>query len=431
MSESKNKQIAETMKMTFERRRRQDCRVFELKVNRKRLNKQQEETLKMMFVEAKWCYNYILAKMQDEDFDLFSFKGKELSTITHKDKDGNDVEYVLHYITSSLKDALVSRMQAQVKTLATLRSKGKRVGSMRFKSDYTSIGLKQLGVTHKIVSGNRIKVQGIKKPLLIHGLEQLDRYESHEIANAILHKCGDDYYIYLTVYTPKADVDGKDFKNEQVGIDFGCQTSLTMSDGTKVNAIVEETERLKRLQKKMFRQKKGSNNRYRTICAIQKEYRKNTNRKDDKANKIVHRLLSENRQIIIQDEQLHAWHAKHGKKVQHGILGRVKERLMRHPDRVVVLSRLVPTTKFCHDCGHVHKDIQLSDREFICPTCGCIYDRDVHAAQNMVWIYNNLRDKIGLDESNFKRGDFDEEVRNIFCEWDSQRLNREDATPLA
>ena len=41
-----------------------------------------------------------------------------------------------------------------------------------------------------------------------------------------------------------------------------------------------------------------------------------------------------------------------------------------------------------------------------------------------------FKDKIGLDESNFKRGDFDEEVRNIFCEWDSQRMNREDATPL-
>ena len=51
------------------------------------------------------------------------------------------------------------------------------------------------------------------------------------------------------------------------------------------------------------------------------------------------------------------------------------------------------------------------------------------AAQNMVWIYNNI--KIGLGESEFKRVEFDEEVHRIFGEWDNQTLKHEDATSLA
>ena len=107
MGAEKNIRIAETMRATYEKRSRQICRVFELKVHKQRLNLQQKETLKMMFVEAKWCYNYLLGRMNsEENFDIFSYKGKELLDITHRDKDGNDVPTHLSYITSSLKDRL-------------------------------------------------------------------------------------------------------------------------------------------------------------------------------------------------------------------------------------------------------------------------------------------------------------------------------------
>ena len=104
---TKNEQIAETMRMTYERRRHQTCRVIELKVNRNRLNKEQKETMKMMFVEAKWCFNYILDKMDSKEIDVFDLDPKSLVNITHKDKDKNDVDVTLRYLKSSLKVAVV------------------------------------------------------------------------------------------------------------------------------------------------------------------------------------------------------------------------------------------------------------------------------------------------------------------------------------
>lgn len=416
---SKNKQIALTMKDTFEKRKRQRCRVFEIKINKTRLKKQQKESLQMMFVESKWCYNYLLNLMDSPDFDIFKFDPKELDFITHKDKDGNDVEAQLKYITSSLKVSLVDRIRSQIKTLHTLKKKHKKAGKLQFKSDYNGIIFKQYGITHKIVSSSKIKVQGIKKPLPVNGLKQLEFIGPYEVANIILCKCGNDFYFKLVVFTEKEDKTKKIYKNEQIGIDFGCQTSLTLSDGSKLNAIVEESERLKRLQRKLSKQVKGSNSRCKTIKMIQKEYRKNSNIKKDLANKIVHELLENNELIVMQDEQLNSWKSKHGKKIQHGILGRVKSKLKENKEQVFVLNRFIPTTKFCSDCGHIHKNILERDRTFICPDCGCIYDRDIHAAENMLWIYNNLKDKIGLGESKFKRADFDEEVHKIFYGLDS------------
>lgn len=430
MCTEKNIRISETMRATFEKRSRQVCRTFEHKVHKQRLNLQQRDSLKMMFVEAKWCYNYLLGRMNhEEDFDIFSYKGKELVDITHRDKDGNDVPVHLSYITSSLKDSLVDRLKSQIRTLSTLKKHGKKIGGLKFKSEYTALGLKQLGITHKIVSSNRIKVQGIKKPLPVNGLKQLSKYGKPDIANATLvNRCG-DYYIYLTVYYDKDNIQ-KCHKNSELGIDFGCETSLTLSDGRKTNAIVEESGHLRRMQRRRDRKVKGSNGRWKMNRRIQREYLKLSRKKDDLAHKIVHGILRDNETIVMQNEQIASWKKKHGKKVQHGILGRVKSEFLRHPEQVFVLSRFVPTTKFCFDCGANHKDIALWDREFICPECGVVEDRDVHSAECMLWIYDNLRDKIGLGESEFKRADFDEGVSLFFKGWDNQRLIPEDATPL-
>jgi transposase len=57
----------------------------------------------------------------------------------------------------------------------------------------------------------------------------------------------------------------------------------------------------------MFRRTKGSNNRYKTIKKIQREYQKISNKKQDKANKIISKLKAY-KTIVIQDEQIANWH---------------------------------------------------------------------------------------------------------------------------
>ena len=92
--------------------------------------------------------------------------------------------------------------------------------------------------------------------------------------------------------------------------------------------------------------------------------------------------------MVIQDENLRGWHkGGHGKAVQHSILGRVKKKL-KTMSNVHVLSRFAPTTKLCFHCGKKHDESKLRDRVFHCD-CGVCCDRDIHAAQCMVWMYLN------------------------------------------
>jgi putative transposase len=202
------------------------------------------------------------------------------------------------------------------------------------------------------------------------------------------------YYVAITVYRDKKH-ETKEYLPE-IGIDMGCSTSITTSDGRKIDVKIEETERLKRLQREFSKRKKGSNNRTKTLKKIQREYQNITNKKNDAANKIVAELL-EHEKVYMQDEQLSTWKKSgHGKAVQRSVLGRVKAKLV-HNSRVVVLDRFVPTTKYCSRCGKRHDEMKLWDRTFECE-CGVSEDRDVHAAKNMVWFGKKLKVGQGLAE---------------------------------
>lgn len=147
---------------------------------------------------------------------------------------------------------------------------------------------------------------------------------------------------------------------------------------------VGESDRLKKLQRELFRKVKGSNNRWKTIKKLRKAYQKQTNKKQDKANKIVHKLKAYDR-VYMQDENIAGWHrVMFGKKVQHSCLGIVKSKLMALPN-VVVLDRFIPTTKLCPKCHSIKNDLTLADRTYVC-SCGYQEDRDVHAAKNMIEI---------------------------------------------
>lgn len=403
----KNIQIKETYLATKARREHQVCSVFSVKVQENKLNAAQREALKMIFVEAKWMYNHILNLSKNENTDIFSLKYTDLEEVKHFTKDKEEVVSRLIHLSSQMKQEVLISIFASIRSLAKAKKKGNKIGKLKFISEYKSINLKQCGISYKIVSKNKVKIQGIKKPLKVNDLDQLKRFgENYELANAKLLLKPSGYYIAFTIYTER-DYNVK-VNKPRIGVDFGCQTSFTLSDGRKINALVEESERLKRLQRRIARAKKGSNNKWKLKKKLRKAYEHDTNRKNDMANKLCSMLSGY--QVIMQDEQLRAWKRRHGKKVQHSILGRVKTRLMSKED-TVVLNRFVPTTKLCRDCGFKNDSITIRDRKFVCSNCGVVCDRDIHAAENMVWLYENI---IGVERTEFKRVDFNENLSIFF-----------------
>lgn len=381
----KNQTIREGNAQTRLKRKSQSCRTFKFKIDRSHLTSSQKESLKMFFVESKRIYNYLITEIKNGK-DIFDYDYKTLKTITYLDKDKNPINYNVNYIGSSVLQDIVRLIKESICGLSASKKNGNKVGTLKYKSECNSIRLKQYGITHYL-KGNRIKIQGIKKPIKIEGLKQLSKYNNIDYTIANILYDGYDYFITLTCYIDKEPLKTP-YKNDIIGIDFGCESTITLSNGEKKRILIGESERLKGLQAKLATQKKRSNNWYKTISLIRKEYNHISNQKNDASNKIVHDLISNYKTIVIQDDQLNKWHeGEHiSKTVQHSILGRIKSQLKNH-ENVIILDQWFPTTKHCFKCGS-DINLTLSDRVFKCPVCGAESDRDVHAANNMIEFYN-------------------------------------------
>lgn len=340
--------------------------------------------------------------------DIFSYvPGK---TVVHKDKDRNDVETPYRFIGSQVIQGVVAQVKSDIRALAAKKENGGKVGALKFVSEVNSVDLKQHGVTYRLDRRrNRVAVQGIRGWMRVRGMGQLN--DDMEFANAKLVHRADGYHLLVTTYTDNAKMPPKKKPSLPVkAADFGCKRSFSVSTGETIEAKVKEPHRIKVLQQQLARREKGSKGRWQTRLLLRKEHLKLTQRKDGMARQIAHDLM-DCEVFVFQDEQLPNWQKTgHGKAIHCGCLGRVKSILKRHlmpqwgePDRwhnVYMLSKWLPTTRLCHNCGTYNDKLKPSDRVFDCDGCGLREDRDFHAANNEIWMYLN---KIGEGLTEFKR----------------------------
>lgn len=376
MHEEKNRKIRENGKATKERRSHMDCRVISAKVQENRLSKAKLEKIQRCFLEAKWLSNAVVAS---ETLTL-----ENTSTVQVKVKDTFETREIKN-LSAQMKQSVMDSVKQNIFNLSKAKQKGLKVGRLQFKKECNEINLKQFGKTYAIKGKNKIRVQNIGV-LVVNGLEQID-LDKVEFANAKLIQKPSGFYINITVYSKKQPQE--QIEKEVLGLDMGIKDQLTFSNGVKVNFYVEESEQLKGLTRKLNRQVKGSNRYKQTLARIKGIFEHQNNKKSDVVNKL-NNILKQNYIICFQDELLNQWKQKKskrkfsfGRKVQYGILGRVKDKLKKNSSNVMLESS-VPTTQTCPECGCLTKH-SLDKRIYHCNHCGFENpDRDVHSANMMV-----------------------------------------------
>ena len=373
---AKNQKIKETGKATRERRKDMLCRVFEVKVDLSRMSKSQRNDVNTLFREAKWFRNAYLAD------NGLSDKSRSVKV---KVKDVFE-ERELTLLGSQIKQSIISEVKDSIRGLAVLKEKGHKVGALRFKSVCNCVNLKQFHVTYDIDKDrSRIRVQGIRKPFKVRGLEQIP--DDAEIANAKFIRKASGLYFHITCYVPKEE---KHIPHRSVGIDFGISDNLVFSDGREpVNICVPESKGTKLASRRMNKAlshngNQKSNNHYKRKNKVRKAYEKDKNRRKDLANKAVHEILNNYDFIAIQDEMIHNWHKGiFGKQVQHSAIGVIKEEL-KNSSGVYVVSRDFPSTQICPECGKLTKH-PLKMRSYTCQYCGYHHpSRDEKAAGSIL-----------------------------------------------
>ncbi|MDU6681956.1 MAG: transposase [Varibaculum cambriense] len=374
---AKNARIKATYKATRARRAKMKCFTRKIKIDRSHLSSKQKETIARLFLECKWLANSCIAS---ERFDRSYIKELDGKVKVKTPTGMEEREFLV--LGGQLTRSVVDGLRSNLKALSKLKSKGKKVGRLRYRKQVRSVDFPQYGNSHKINrEKNRIKLANIPGWMRVRGLDQLPA--EAEFANCKLLDRPDGLFIVITCYVDKQP---EDFApGTSIGVDMGVKTHLTFSNGVKIDALVEESERARGLRRKISRQKPGSNNRAKTMARLEKVLAKDANKREDIANKIVHELLK-NETVYYQDEPIHDWFKKQGrvragKRLQGSILGRVKAKLERNP-RAVMLDKYLATTATCI-CGCKTKH-EPNKRTFVCEACGYQDDRDIHAAKNMV-----------------------------------------------
>jgi len=186
---------------------------------------------------------------------------------------------------------------------------------------------------------------------------------------------------------------------EPVGVDLGIKQLAVTSTGEAFdnpNGLRIYLKRLKRLQRKLSRQQRGSNNYRKTKRAIAKLHFKiaciRQNATHNASSAIVGRYKPADerpRAIVLEDLNVS------GMMQNHHLARAVADANMREMRRqieykaawagsaVSYADRFYPSSKTCSECGVIDDTLTLSDRVYVCQSCGAELDRDYNAARNL------------------------------------------------
>ncbi len=367
---SKSETIKATLKATKARRKRQRCRVFEVKLDSSHLNQHTLAQLKHLFLEAKWLYNHILSQPT-----VFAMDYK-LAAVPVKVKDSFELRE-LCYLSSHMKQSLIRRTINNIKGLARLKEKGYKIGPLKYRSCVKSIPLKQYGNTYKILNDKYLKIQGISQHLRVNGLAQIPA--GSELANATLIQRHGDYFLAITTYQTREHTPPP---TKTVGIDFGIKTQLTLSDGIAIQYAIPIRNKLRKLNQKLSRCQFRSQNWYKTKRQLENAYAKLTNIKQDIKHKLVHYLQENYGVVCYQDESFKAWQRIWGRKILSTAIGGIIRTLEGKMHTPIQVDKWFPSTKTCSRCGNI-RNIGLDERVYVCPVCELVMDRDHNSSVNI------------------------------------------------
>jgi len=363
-------------------------RVYPSKKQVLRLNRQ-------MYL-SKEIYNILLEKCKEhykqtgKTFSQFDMN-KYISQIKQEKPEFKELHsQVLQNISKRIADSYKAFFR-RVKT----KKKGAKikVGFPRVKKYVSSLTYPQAGFKFK--NERRLHLSNIGSiPIVLHRLPKgeaktcfIKQYPSGK------------WYVGFSCELPKEDF--KSNGKEKVGIDVGLTSFATLSNGQKIEPpkfLRKSEDRLKLLQRRISRKKKGSKNKRKAKFRFAKLEEKVSNQRLDFLHKLSRQQVNSYgliaiEKLDIQDMRKTRYLAKSISDASWGIYAQMLHYKAPSAGCEVFDEDPVDTTKKCNKCGAL-RDMPLSERIYNCPVCGHIEDRDINAAKNIL-----VKAMVGLTKS--------------------------------
>ena len=191
--------------------------------------------------------------------------------------------------------------------------------------------------------------------------------------------------------------------NEGIGIDLGLKDFAVVSNGTSYKNI-NKSAKLKKLEKQLIREQRSLSRKYENVKKGGSTQRANIQKQRLKVQKLHHRIdnirtdyinktiaeIVKTKPSYITIEDLNVSGMMKNKHLSKAVASqkfyefrtKLQAKCNENGIELRVVDRWFPSSKTCHCCGAIKKDLKLSDRTFTCD-CGYIEDRDFNAALNL------------------------------------------------
>ena len=230
--------------------------------------------------------------------------------------------------------------------------------------------------------------------------------DGYSISSGTVSKKAGRYYISVLVEVP--DIPNANMKSEGIGIDLGIKNFAVLSDG-RVMKNINKTMRVRKIEKRLKRAQRGLSRKYESLKKRKKEEKGETTQQNIqkqilKVQKLHHQLdnirtdyidkciwdivKTKPAYIVVEDLNVSGMmknrHLSKAVASQKFYEFRVKltAKCKEYGIELRVVDRFYPSSKICHHCGTIKKDLKLSDRTYKC-TCGYKADRDFNASLNL------------------------------------------------
>ncbi|MEH2458283.1 RNA-guided endonuclease InsQ/TnpB family protein [Nostoc sp.] len=260
--------------------------------------------------------------------------------------------------------------------------KGVRPPNFKKVRRYKSFTLKQAG--YKFLGGNRIKIgQGVYQYWNSRAIE--GAVKTLTIKRTPL---GELFMVVVVdgVIEPLSQVE----TSKIAGFDFGLKTFLTCSDGSKIESpqfLKHSLTAIKKASRQHSKKVKGSANRERARKHLVRKHEDVSNRRSDWFWKLAHDLTDRFDVLCFETLNLLGMQRLWGRKISDLAFGEFIQILewvaQKKEKQVVFIDRWYPSSKTCNHCGYVLKELDMSVREWRCPSCQSVNGRDENAAKNI------------------------------------------------